>query len=297
MGRERAQRNPSAYAIAANPNLRGRWCRSFQCTNEKQTISETTMCKSIQNNAIVNEMSNRNNQDSEGISDLIGVVEKAADTISQEELAVRQATTAQGEVCPSTGLPAPHQDPPHAALYASAVASAQHQHIERGSRHKRRRHSAESSDDSSYSDHSHESKEKHVSIGARAKKRQRSRKSVAHDVLTTDRGHQRSTVQHHYHDYASGLADDQDTASQEQYMNQKNRGSIGAFPAILQQILDRATEGGYSHIVSWQSHGRAFHVHDQETFVSEIMPRYFRQTRYETKTAVSAVLARSNILT
>ena len=56
--------------------------------------------------------------------------------------------------------------------------------------------------------------------------------------------------------------------------------SGAAFPVVLHQLLEAADEQGYSDIISWQPHGRAFHVHDPKRFVAEVMPRYFRQTRF-----------------
>lgn len=54
-----------------------------------------------------------------------------------------------------------------------------------------------------------------------------------------------------------------------------------SFPLKLQRILDKLeADGSSADIVSWQSHGRAFTVHDPERFVNEIMPLYFKQTKY-----------------
>jgi HSF-type DNA-binding len=63
----------------------------------------------------------------------------------------------------------------------------------------------------------------------------------------------------------------------------KHGGHIGLtshFPSILHLILARADDEGYSHIISWQSHGRSFMVHDRERLVTDVMPLYFRQTRF-----------------
>jgi hypothetical protein len=49
------------------------------------------------------------------------------------------------------------------------------------------------------------------------------------------------------------------------------------FPTVLYFLLENAVE--YSDIVSWQPHGRAFLVKDQQRFVGCIMHQYFRQTR------------------
>lgn len=56
--------------------------------------------------------------------------------------------------------------------------------------------------------------------------------------------------------------------------------STSAFPSTLHHLLEHAEEGGYDKYISWQSHGRAFRVHDPVNFVSFVMPRFFHQTRY-----------------
>ena len=46
-------------------------------------------------------------------------------------------------------------------------------------------------------------------------------------------------------------------------------------------MLERIANNGYQDVVSWQPHGKAFRVHHPEVFASEIMPRYFKQTKYK----------------
>lgn len=91
-------------------------------------------------------------------------------------------------------------------------------------------------------------------------------------------GHQ-STVQHHYHDFAASplVKSSGDGLSQ----SKKSKGGIAfPFPSVLHAMLERAEVEGFDDIVSWQSHGRAFMVHSSARFVKEIMPLYFRQTRF-----------------
>jgi HSF-type DNA-binding len=54
----------------------------------------------------------------------------------------------------------------------------------------------------------------------------------------------------------------------------------GTFPVLLYDLLYDAETDGRTRIVSWQSHGRAFRVHDTNEFVASVLPRYFHQTRY-----------------
>ena len=45
-------------------------------------------------------------------------------------------------------------------------------------------------------------------------------------------------------------------------------------------LTDADNDETFSRIVSWQPHGRAFAVHDKDRFIGEIMPRYFKQSRF-----------------
>ena len=61
----------------------------------------------------------------------------------------------------------------------------------------------------------------------------------------------------------------------------KYRGGITThFPVLLHAMLTKAEVDGYSNVCSWESHGRAFSVHDRERFVREVLPLYFRQTHF-----------------
>eukprot|EP00934_Nitzschia_sp_Nitz4_P005264 Nitzschia sp. Nitz4//scaffold10_size219509//21180//22548//NITZ4_001397-RA/size219509-snap-gene-0.358-mRNA-1//1//CDS//3329532827//5254//frame0 len=53
------------------------------------------------------------------------------------------------------------------------------------------------------------------------------------------------------------------------------------FPWKLHDMLSEAETGGYQHIVSWESDGRSFKVHDSQEFVARVMPLFFDQSRYE----------------
>jgi hypothetical protein len=61
----------------------------------------------------------------------------------------------------------------------------------------------------------------------------------------------------------------------------RTRGGVSEpFPEKLHRMLDEAEERGQTDIVSFYSHGRAFGVHDIDRFVSEIMPKYFKQSKW-----------------
>lgn len=91
--------------------------------------------------------------------------------------------------------------------------------------------------------------------------------------------HDRSYVQHSYHDHALDVPDE--TGNIPGQLKEKRGSNTNLpFPMVLHNILDDAESEGYSDAISWQPHGRAFLVHNQDKFVSEVMPRFFRQTRF-----------------
>lgn len=88
--------------------------------------------------------------------------------------------------------------------------------------------------------------------------------------------HKRSFVEHHYHDHSTELPG----SIEDSQRPAKSRGGITTpFPVQLHDMVENAESRGYGDIVSWQPHGRAFHVHDPSRFVAEVMPMFFRQTR------------------
>jgi len=62
--------------------------------------------------------------------------------------------------------------------------------------------------------------------------------------------------------------------------NQANaRGPQEHFPLKLHKIIESSEMEGYSSIISWLSHGRAFKIHDIDQFTEKIMQKYFFQTK------------------
>ena len=53
------------------------------------------------------------------------------------------------------------------------------------------------------------------------------------------------------------------------------------FPFQLHDLLDDATSKGFDWIVSWLAEGDAFKVYWHKQFEDEIMPVYFKQTKYK----------------
>ena len=63
--------------------------------------------------------------------------------------------------------------------------------------------------------------------------------------------------------------------------NPSRGGSTVLFPWKLHEMLKSCTAKDKENIASWVSNGRAFRVHDIRTFVSEILPLFFNQTKYK----------------
>jgi hypothetical protein len=57
--------------------------------------------------------------------------------------------------------------------------------------------------------------------------------------------------------------------------------NCGPFPFRLHAILKEVSDGveGYDQIMTWLPHGRSFAILKHELFISEIMPKYFKQSK------------------
>ena len=53
------------------------------------------------------------------------------------------------------------------------------------------------------------------------------------------------------------------------------------FPWKLHDMLDRSSSEGSEDVVSWVDNGEAFRVHLPDAFVKNVMPRFFKQTKYK----------------
>jgi HSF-type DNA-binding len=60
-----------------------------------------------------------------------------------------------------------------------------------------------------------------------------------------------------------------------------SKAELTNLPLKLHALLDEAERLGQSSIVSWESDGTAFKVHDKKRFVEEIMPKYFSTSNYQ----------------
>lgn len=79
-------------------------------------------------------------------------------------------------------------------------------------------------------------------------------------------------VQHDYHDHAN------DSRSGYQEEHPARGGVTTPFPLKLHEMLENVEADGYSHVVSWQPHGRCFVVHKPKEFV-ELLPNYFKLSK------------------
>jgi len=53
------------------------------------------------------------------------------------------------------------------------------------------------------------------------------------------------------------------------------------FPTKLFKVLEYSDAGGYSSIISWLPHARAFKIYDHHLFQEEVMKKFFFQTRLQ----------------
>ena len=60
-------------------------------------------------------------------------------------------------------------------------------------------------------------------------------------------------------------------------MKRNAGGVVQPFPGKLAEVLDRPD---ITEIISWMPHGRAFMVKYPKVFTSNILPRFFKQTKY-----------------
>lgn len=92
----------------------------------------------------------------------------------------------------------------------------------------------------------------------------------------TAKQNDRHFVVHNYHDHAHDLPEND---LQEAPSSKRRGGASMSFPLKLHAILDQVEEDGLAHVISWQSHGRCFLIHNPKEFTDYVMPKYFRQTK------------------
>lgn len=117
-----------------------------------------------------------------------------------------------------------------------------------------------------------------TAIFARSKrKRVRKRKRLEPGLTATKR--ERVFVEHNYHDHSNDP--DNDVTLHEPNKKQRYLGGVSdPFPTKLHDLLRQLEDDGLSSVIGWMPHGRAFAVHDKQRFINDIMPKYFKQSRY-----------------
>lgn len=82
-------------------------------------------------------------------------------------------------------------------------------------------------------------------------------------------------VSHNYHDRSNIPPPPEG----EKILKMSKGGVTEPFPLKLHRMLTRVEEEGLQSAVSWQPHGRCFHVHDNREFVEKVLCRYFAQKK------------------
>lgn len=118
------------------------------------------------------------------------------------------------------------------------------------------------------------SRHRQSSIATRARRKRQSHES------TQPEPERHSIVQHHYHDFVDAAPVKTSSVDAENQSKKSKGGIAFPFPSVLHAMLERSDREGFDDIVSWQAHGRAFIVHSPTRFVNEVMPLFFRQTRF-----------------
>ncbi len=79
-------------------------------------------------------------------------------------------------------------------------------------------------------------------------------------------------------------------SSQERMAEKEKKSKKKDFPSRLHEMLHESKAQGREHIISWDPDGKSFTVHQPEDFLAEVMPNYFKQTKYRSfQRMVSAI--------
>ncbi|KAL7460467.1 hypothetical protein ACHAXS_000919 [Conticribra weissflogii] len=106
-----------------------------------------------------------------------------------------------------------------------------------------------------------------------------------------ERTFNRTFIRHNYHDHGAVTMHDYlisqlATLSLEDIMNKSIKlvsftqgGVTIPFPVKLHLVISISEREGFGDIISWQPHGRCFHVHKPQEFVDKVLSCYFGQTK------------------
>ena len=76
------------------------------------------------------------------------------------------------------------------------------------------------------------------------------------------------------------VSDMADPDTQDNNLTRTRGGVSEPFPEKLHCMLEDVENTELAEVVSFFSHGRAFGVHDMDRFVKDVMPKYFKQTKW-----------------
>ena len=94
--------------------------------------------------------------------------------------------------------------------------------------------------------------------------------------IRTTKGFTRHFTKHDYHDYSRVRPNPPFVLSN----TKATRGGVyNPFPSVLHGMMEEAMDKGFSDVISWQVHGRAFLIRDPKTFSTTVLPMYFKHSK------------------
>jgi len=95
--------------------------------------------------------------------------------------------------------------------------------------------------------------------------------------LKVNTRHPKWIIQHNYHDRLKDSPIDDADFDVMRYFSASSVEDVDVlrFPLKLHKLLLMTEKEGYDDIISWQVHGRAFKIHKEKNFFSEIIPLHF----------------------
>jgi len=94
------------------------------------------------------------------------------------------------------------------------------------------------------------------------------------DNQSEEEKQEKQLVSHDYHDHSNI------PVPQHPKPKKCGRGGVAKpFPLKLYHMLQQVDKEGIADIISWQPHGRCFHVHKPKAFLSQVLQRFFLQKK------------------
>jgi hypothetical protein len=86
--------------------------------------------------------------------------------------------------------------------------------------------------------------------------------------------------QHFYESSSGAVKNNIDTTNSDRDEDKFVNHSV-PFPWKLHEMLEAADTDAFLNVVSWLPDRQSFKVHQVEAFVQDVMPKFFRQTKYK----------------